>query len=113
MPSAPRFGQLDLALAFAKSLPVVIAVAVAAACTGHTGLERRIGTVIGRKRATAGTATRHPSGPQPVSDRNAAIEDKAFALPNALLFRHVLQILEDSTLQVKDLIDPLSKQEVR
>src|ERR1700674_2648225 len=41
--------------------------------------------------------------PQPMAERDALVEHKAFAAPAALRFRHTFQILQNSALEVVDL----------
>src|SRR5260370_17381488 len=41
--------------------------------------------------------------PQSVAERDAVLKDKTFAMPAALGFRHVLQIVQDSAFEMIDL----------
>src|SRR4051795_13654191 len=41
--------------------------------------------------------------PQPVAERDTVVEDKAFAAPAALRFRHAFQVFQDAALEVIDL----------
>src|SRR5258708_38540076 len=45
----------------------------------------------------------HRALPQSMAECDAVVEDKTFAAPAALRFRHALQIIQDSALEMIDL----------
>ena len=48
---------------------------------------------------------------QAVADRNAAVEDEAFAFPLAFLWRDIFEIFEDAALEVEHILDTFGFQE--
>src|SRR5690606_16247981 len=63
-----------------------------------------------RNRAAAGTAALVITGYKAVPDRDAAIEDIAFPLPERGVFGHLLEIFQDAALEVEDILNPLGNQ---
>ena len=94
--SAPG-GQLDLVLAFPEAGPVLVGVLANAAGAGDTGFEMVAVFVARGKGAAAGVAKVIFAFLKPMTHRNPLIEDKALTFPEALLFRHVLKILQNAT----------------
>src|ERR1700738_4915267 len=54
-----------------------------------------------------------PPLPQSVAERDAIVEDKTFASPAALRFRHAFEIIEDTALEVIDLGETARQQIAR
>jgi hypothetical protein len=46
---------------------------------------------------------------QSMTDRNPPIKNKTFALPAALFCGHVFQVFQNTALQVKHILDPLTQ----
>ena len=66
--------------------------------------------IIRIKRHAAAVAHFELGWNQTLSYRHAMIKDKAFALPLALLFRHLLKIFENAALQMINFAEALVPQ---
>ena len=108
-----RPGQADLALAFGEAGAVgsrVFADAGGAAdALGVVG----VGAVPRRDRAAAGVADCVRARLQPVADRDAVVEDEAFAVPAALLGGDLFEVFQDAALEVENFRDALAQEIAR
>ncbi len=107
MPLPTGAGQGDLLLTLAEPSAVGLVMLVYAGRARHALLIGRAGFVGFRQGAATGVAGAVGAGLQPMTDRDAAIENIAFALPQALRLGDLLQIFEDPPFQVEHLFDPL------
>src|SRR5262249_39512317 len=78
--------------------------------TDAFGIERGEAPLRAHRHA-AGVAKHMGALDQPMPDGGALVEDEAFALPQALLFGHGLQVLQDAALQVIHLVHPFGLEE--
>src|SRR6056297_2906992 len=97
--------QPDLLLPLAEARLVGLAGFADALVARDALLPFRPRLVFGQHGAAAGMAQLVRSFPQPVADRDTPVEDEAFAVPRALFFGHALEILQDTALEVIDILD--------
>ena len=102
-----------------RPLPLALACAVflrrAARCetprAAHAQFKlRRLQRSLG-KRLPAAAAKLLGSDRQTVSHRDAFIKHKTFALPQAVFWRHGLQVFQDTAFEMKDVIEALGPQQ--
>src|SRR5690606_3625522 len=65
------------------------------------------------ERPAARTAQRVRARAQAVAHAHTLVEDEALALPAALAFGHLLQVLQDAAFEVVDLLEALHAQQGR
>src|SRR5690606_16711046 len=103
--------QFHLFLPFACAFALRIRQAVVAVRAGNTLAVARTLLVFRRYRMPAGMASLVPAQCETMADRHPLVENETFALPQAFLGRHLLQIFEYAALQVVDLLETLLQHE--
>ena len=103
---AALLGEFHLSLAFRKAFAVFLRTGVVATVARDAFDEERRLTLFRRERVTAGPAQFSYPLAQAVGDRNALVENEAFAVPKALSLRHLLQIFQDAAFEVEHFFDP-------
>ena len=99
-----RFGQHKLLLSFAGTLLVFFAgIGVTTRTTDAEFKERRLSHAFGQ-RITATAAYAEFARHQAVADRGALIKHKTLTLPQALRGRDLLQVFQNTALQMKHLV---------
>jgi len=109
---APLARQADLALALAKALLARFARLAMAEMAAHAFLIFGALRIRRHQRAAAGVAQDVRPFLQPVLNAHSPVEHEAGAIPKAFLRRHFLEIFQDASLQVVNLVIPLPKQEI-
>jgi hypothetical protein len=99
---------IHLPLALAETGAIFVGVLSYAMLALHALFKGGMMALVFIERATTGAAEYVRAFDQAVADRDTFIEHKAVAAPKTLLWRHGLQILQDPTFKVIDLLNPLS-----
>ena len=107
MAHAAGGGELLLAFALGKTGAVNLAVAVGAMRALLAGDEQTGFEVFRTQGFAAGVAERVTARLQPVFDSNPAVEDETFAAPQAVIFRHGLEVFQDPALEMKNVFNAL------
>ena len=103
--AVPR--QLHLALALGKAFFLRGRFRVKAIRTTDAFFVKRRGPLLVAHRVAARAAQLQRADLQAVADGDALIEYKAFALPQAVFWRHGFQVFQDAAFEVVDLVKPL------
>jgi hypothetical protein len=91
-------------VAHAEADAVFLGAAVVAVGAGRAFLVERRGLLLWRHRVAAGTAENLVTFAKTVGDGDALVEDKARALPEAILLGNILQVFQNSTLEMVDIL---------
>src|SRR5690606_6724802 len=102
-----HFRQLYLALPLLGPAAGFLRQAVVAVRTADALLIEWRCHILGRHGMTTGMALIEGARCQVMAHGDPVIEDEAFTLPFALLGRHVLEIFQDTALEVVDLFEAL------
>src|SRR5690606_9302973 len=97
------FREIHLALAFPEPLSVGWGIFIFASSAADAALIVGMLAAFWRHRAAAGAAAGVLPRHQPVTDRDAAIKDIAFAFPKRLLRRHLFKVFQDAAFQMQHL----------
>jgi len=104
---APRLRQPELALAFGEAGAVPGGIFVdAGGATDALGVVW-MSSVLRANRTATGVAEGVDARPHPMTNRDAVVEDEAFALPAALRGRDFLEVFQDAAPEVQHLRDAL------
>src|SRR5690606_64616 len=103
--SAPA-RELDLALTLGVAGAIPVGAAFVAPWAGDTLDEQLRHPILLRERMATGPAQSRLAFHQPVRQPDPLVEDEALALPQALLRRHLLQIVQDAAAKMENLFDP-------
>src|SRR5690606_8735852 len=104
-PRPPTARQFHLAVTFGITGPVGFAAAIVAMMARHAFDKEGRLLIRCRQRMPACPAQFRLAFAQSVGDGHALVEDEALAVPQALLLRYVLEVFQDATLELVDLLD--------
>src|SRR4051812_43603201 len=102
MTLAATFCEQHLAMPLGIAGAIDVAAPVVAMGAGYALAVVRRAPVGSAQRPSAGAAEYGLAFGQPMADGDALVEDEALALPQALLRRPGLQVLQDAALEVID-----------
>ncbi len=107
---APGPRQFDLFLTLTEAGAVFIAELIDALMALHAGFELVAFDIFGCDGTAAGMAELMWAFFQAMSDRDAPVEDEAFAIPFAVPFRHLFEVFQDAAFEMIDIFDPFSEE---